>query len=73
MIDRDEFNQALFSRVRALRCARGLSQSQTAAALGLPIESYIHYEKRSPLPAHLMPAFAALVGVNLDYLLTGEN
>jgi transcriptional regulator with XRE-family HTH domain len=59
--------------VQALRRAQGLTQAEAAAALGLPIQSYIHYEKRSPLPAHLMPTFAALVGVDVDYLLTGKN
>jgi hypothetical protein len=65
-----EFNRHLIERVRNLRRAAGLTQA--AAALGLPLPSYQHFENRSPLPAHLIAPFAALVDRDIGFVLTGQ-
>ncbi|HSR78779.1 MAG TPA: helix-turn-helix transcriptional regulator [Xanthobacteraceae bacterium] len=67
--DAAAFNQALFQRVRDLRIAAGLTQAQVGEALGIPLRSWQHFEKRSPLPAHLIVPFADLVGVDVRSLL----
>jgi DNA-binding XRE family transcriptional regulator len=56
--------------VRELRAGAGLTQAAAAAALGINRQTYIQFEKRSPLPAHLIVAFADLVGVDVRKLLT---
>jgi DNA-binding XRE family transcriptional regulator len=48
------FNETLYRRVRELRAGAGLTQAAAAAALGINRRTYIHFEKRSPLPAHLI-------------------
>jgi DNA-binding XRE family transcriptional regulator len=67
------FNQALYQRVRELRTRAGLTQAQAAAALGIDPRTYVHFEKRSPLPAYLILPFADLVGVDLRSLLAVEE
>lgn len=52
-----EFNEALLARLVDLRGDR--TQKEMAAALGVPHERYKKYEKRSPLPAYLLPRLRA--------------
>lgn len=59
-------------RTRALREARGLTQAQVAENLGIGEEAYRKYEKRSPLPHHLLARFAILVGSSVSYIITGK-
>ena len=66
------FNAAVRRRTRELRKAAGLSQAQVAEALGMTQQTYSHFESRSVMPLHLMPAFARLVGTDCNSLLTGE-
>jgi transcriptional regulator with XRE-family HTH domain len=66
------FNADLIARVRALREARGWTQSKMAAYLGIPIDRYKKYESRSPLPQYLIPRFADFVGRDIEYVLTGR-
>jgi DNA-binding XRE family transcriptional regulator len=67
------FNRALYRRVRELRLVAGLTQGAAAEALGIPLRTYQHFEKRSPLPAALIVPFADLVGVDVRELLAGES
>lgn len=66
------FNQNLCARVQDLRKARFNSAEEMARLLGVPPDRYRKYENRSPMPPYLLPLFAALVGVDLQELLTGR-
>lgn len=74
MIGNEEaaFNEAFCARVHSLRNERGYTSAQMATALGVPPDRYRKYEYRSPLPAYLMERFAAIVGCDLDHLITGK-
>ena len=50
-----------------------MTQSEMAAALGIPLRTYQHFEIRSPIPAHLVPPFAAIVGRDIAYVIAGER
>lgn len=67
-IEPTEFRRAFCSRVRALRCATGMTQAAMATALGVGTEAYRAYESRSPLPHHLVELFAALTGAGVEEL-----
>lgn len=60
-------------RTRELREARGLTQAQVAANLGIGEEAYRKYESRSPMPHVLLERFAILVGSEVSYIITGKN
>ena len=66
------FNAKLCRRVHTLRLQAGLSQAEVARALGVGKQSYIHWEKRSPLPVYLLLPFAKLVGVDVQGVLTDK-
>ena len=67
------FNADLIARTRALREARGWTQSKMATYLGIPLDRYKKYESRSPLPQYLIPRFADFVGRDIEYVLTGQE
>jgi DNA-binding XRE family transcriptional regulator len=71
--DEAAFNRALNERVAKLRIDAGMTQAQVAAALGIHVHAYQHFEYRSPMPAYLIPTFAAVVGADVRYVLTGEG
>jgi transcriptional regulator with XRE-family HTH domain len=68
-----EFLAAMLARTRALRLKRGFNKKQMAEALGIPYDNYRQYEKRSPLPHHLIPRFAAIVDEDAGFVLTGRR
>ena len=57
-------------RLRDLREARGLTQSEAAAIFDMPMTTYRNYERgdRQP-PIEVLFQFADYYGVSLDYLL----
>lgn len=67
------FSDAFCERVRAARKAREFTQAAMAAALGVGAEAYRAYEKRTPLPHCLVQRFAAIAGVDIEYLFTGRR
>jgi DNA-binding XRE family transcriptional regulator len=68
-----EFLGEFCARVRAAREARGLTQAEMAAALGVGGEAYRAYEKRTPVPHYLIERFARIAGVDIEYLFTGRQ
>ena len=57
-------------RLKKLRLARGLSQAELAAELGLPQKTYCNYERNEREPSAVtLIRIAAYFGVTLDYLL----
>lgn len=57
-------------RLKKLRLARGLSQAQLAAELGLPQKTYCNYERNEREPSsNTLIKIGAYFGVTLDYLL----
>lgn len=67
------FDDAFRARVKALRQAKGFSQVQMADLLGIPADNYPKYENRGVLPLWLIPRFATLAGVDIEFLVTGRN
>jgi transcriptional regulator with XRE-family HTH domain len=68
-----KFNRDFCARIRKLREGRGWTQLQMATALGIPLDRYRKYEKRSPLPHHLIERFSLIVGRDAGFLLTGKE
>ena len=66
------FNAAMIARTKALREARGWIQAEMAAHLVIPLHRYKKYETRTPLPHYLVEPFAAAVGCDPDFVLTGK-
>lgn len=60
-------------RVASLRKRRGFTQDQMAAALGVPVERYKKYERRSAMPVYLIERFAAIVGCDVETVVTGKT
>lgn len=74
-----EYTAELVARVKALResmktpdGARWTSE-QMAKALDIPADRYRKYESRTPLPHELLERFALIVGVTVEYLVTGNK
>lgn len=60
-------------RLRSARAGAGLSQTQTAKAIGITARSYKAYEAGSINPSYdNLVALADLLGVTTDYLLGRE-
>lgn len=68
-----EFNEQFVRRVRQIREALGWKPILMAERMGVPLETWRKYEKRTPLPHHLIPTFCRITGVEVWYLLTGET
>ncbi len=68
-----DYREAFCARVKALRQARGFTQAEMAHALGITEEAYRKNEKRSPLPHHLIERFVAIVGTDVQFLMTGRR
>lgn len=75
MTSNDEaFFKALGARVAELRREQGLSQQALADALGLPQQTFAHYEVgRARMPVSLLPELAKIFGVAADELLGLRN
>lgn len=59
----------LYTRIKALRVEKKLTQQQVADALGLNSVTYLRYEKgQRQMPLELLPMIADLFDVSLDYL-----
>lgn len=66
--------KALGARVAALRNEEGMSQQAVADELGIPQQTYAHYEVgRLRMPASLLPKLAQIFGVTADELLGTSN
>lgn len=57
-------------RLKKLRLARGLNQSEVAEELGMPQKTYSNYERNEREPSStVLIQLGAYFGVSLDYLL----
>lgn len=72
-VDEKSYRAALSKRMRDLRDARGLSQAEMAAALGIERDAYIKQEQRGALKPYLQERFAAITGCSVAYLVTGRH
>jgi transcriptional regulator with XRE-family HTH domain len=74
-MDEAETNLArgYINRIAELRKARGLTQAEMAQHLGISLDRYKKYERRSLLPPYLLPRFAAIVDRPIDYIITGRK
>ena len=73
------FNLRLAARVRHLRerqrhpSGKKWTQADMADTLGCTVEQYRKYEKRSPIPVHLIPRLARACGVSVEFVVTGRE
>lgn len=75
MTSHDEtFFKALGTRIAEFRKEQGLSQQALADELGIPQQTFAHYEVgRARMPVSLLPELAKLFGVAADELLGLRN
>jgi hypothetical protein len=64
---------AFIDRVRRARLSRFGTMEPIAALLRITVAQYKHYEKRSPLPAHLVVPFCHATQVDVYWLLDGSG
>jgi transcriptional regulator with XRE-family HTH domain len=70
----EAFFKALGTRVAELRREQGLSQQALADQLGIPQQTFAHYEVgRARMPVSLLPELAKIFGVAADELLGLRN
>ena len=66
------YKAAFIRRIRDARKAIDYTQERMAQELGVPQDQYKHYEKRTILPHHLIPAFCKITGFHPWFILTGQ-
>lgn len=67
---KEEVKKMFDDRLKNLRLARGLSQTQVANDLGMPQKTYCNYERNEREPnSTALIKLATYFGVTLDYLL----
>lgn len=69
----EEFEAMFIERTKALREHRGMTSADMATALGIPVDRYRKYESRTTMPHELLERFALIVGVTLEFLVTGRR
>jgi DNA-binding XRE family transcriptional regulator len=67
------YNDKLCARVKVLRERRGWTQRIMAETLGISLENYTKYERRSPLPHWLLLRFCRIMGIGSDDLLSVDD
>lgn len=67
------YHEAFRKRLRAIREELDWSQSEMADALGIPLENYKKYERRSKFPPHLLDRLALVTHRNIEYIVTGRG
>lgn len=67
-----EITGRYIDRVAFVRKRRGITQAEMAEALSISVERYRKYEHRSPLPVWLLERFCAIVGADIEYVITGR-
>jgi transcriptional regulator with XRE-family HTH domain len=74
MKDKDaSFFRSLGERIAQARKEKGLTQATLAERLGVPQQTYAHYEVgRVRIAASMLPELADMFDVSVDELLTGE-
>ena len=62
------------ARIREMRDILGIEAEAAAKALGVSVETYLEYESaKTPMPINSLYGLAALFGVDVTVLLTGEQ
>jgi transcriptional regulator with XRE-family HTH domain len=74
MNTRDEqFFKELGARIAQARKDHGLTQQALADQLGVPQQTFAHYEVgRARIPASMLPSVARLLTLSLDELMMGQ-
>lgn len=73
------YKKQFLARVTALRKAQKRESGKEwtaedmAYALGIEPDTYRKYESRSFMPHELLPRFAMITGVSVEYVLTGSR
>lgn len=67
-----KFKLEFCRRVKAAREFRRMSQSEVAAELGVEVNTYSTYERRTLLPHHLIPKACATLGVPAEYFFGAD-
>lgn len=73
------YTAELIARVKSLREGMRTAEGKhwtaemMADTLGIPADRYRKYESRTPLPHELIERFARIVGVTVEFLVTGNK
>ena len=67
------FHEAFRRRLKEVRDELGWTQADMAEALGVPLENYKKYERRSKFPPHLFAQLARVTHRPIEFLLTGRG
>ena len=68
-----KFQEDFIERTRQARVESGLKQQQVCDILGIDQGRYSKYEKRSPLPHHMVGRFCLVCRVSSDWLYYGGH
>ena len=60
------FNASFCRKTKELRQRTGMSAASMASLLGIPMERYVKYENRSPIPHYLIRRFIAITDSSFD-------
>jgi transcriptional regulator with XRE-family HTH domain len=63
-----DFRTVFCARIKALRLAQNMTQTEMADALGVGAEAYRAYESRALMPHHLIERFAGIAGIEIEDL-----
>jgi transcriptional regulator with XRE-family HTH domain len=69
----DNFRSDFCARTARARLAKNWTQQQMADALAVELSTYQKYEKRTPLPHHLVYRFCLICEVEMEWLFTGRS
>ena len=67
------YHEAFRHRLKQIRGELAWSQADMAEALGVPLENYKKYERRSIFPPHLIAQLALVTHRPLELILTGRG
>jgi len=67
------YRKEICARTKAARIKAHYSQAKVAKALGISLEAYKTYEKRSPLPHYLIEPWTMIMHVSVEWLITGSD
>lgn len=68
-----DYHAAFRERLIATRNRLEWTQAKMASALGIELENYKKYERRSKFPLHLIEQLALVTHSEIDFIVTGRN
>jgi len=70
---KEAYRRDIIARTKMARELRNFKQHKVAKTLGISLEMYKSYENRTPLPHYLIEPWTMIMGVSIEWLITGEE